>query len=57
MLPPSSGSKSKPNKKSSEAGSKPVKVITPNIPVNRMARRLEGNIGKYAVVGSVTALG
>jgi hypothetical protein len=40
-----------------EAGGEPVKVITTSIPVNRMARRLEGNIGKYAVVGSVTARG
>jgi hypothetical protein len=29
-----------------------VKVINTNIPVNRMARRLEGNIGKYAVNSS-----
>jgi hypothetical protein len=31
--------------------------ITTSIPVNRMDRRLEGNIGKCAVVGSVTTQG
>jgi hypothetical protein len=55
ISPPSSGSKSKPNKKPTEAGGKPVKAITTNIPVNRTARRLERNIGKHAAVGSVTA--
>jgi hypothetical protein len=34
-----------------------VKVVTTNILWKRMARRLEGNIGKYDVVGSVTARG
>jgi hypothetical protein len=34
-----------------------VKPITTNIPVNRMATRLEGNVGKCAVVVSVTARG
>jgi hypothetical protein len=51
MSPPSSGFKSKPSKKPGAAGDKLMKVITTNIPVNRTARRLEGNIGKYAVVG------
>jgi hypothetical protein len=57
MSPPSSGPKSKPSKKPAEAGRKIVKPTTTNIPVNRMARRLDGNIGKCAVVGSVTARG
>jgi hypothetical protein len=47
----------KPSKKPAEGGGKPVKVITTNIPVNRMARRLDRNIRKYAVVVSVTARG
>jgi hypothetical protein len=53
----SSRSKRKPTKKPAEAGSKIVKPTTTNNPVNRMARRLEGNIGKYAVVGSILARG
>jgi hypothetical protein len=57
MLPPFSGLKSKPSKKPAEAGSKLVKVTTTNNPVNRMDRRLEGNIRKYAVLGSVTTRG
>jgi hypothetical protein len=28
-----------------------MKVIITNIPVNRMATQLEGNVGKYAAVG------
>jgi hypothetical protein len=32
-----------------------MKPITTNIPVKRMATRLEGNIGKCVVVGSITA--
>jgi hypothetical protein len=48
-----SGSKRKPRKKPAEAGGKLVKAITTNIHVNRMATRLEGNIGKYGVVGIV----
>jgi hypothetical protein len=50
--------KIKPRKIPAETVCRLVKVIiTTNIPVNRMAERLEGNIGKYAVVGSVTAGG
>jgi hypothetical protein len=53
-LSPSSGSKSKPTKKPAQAGGEPEKAITTNIPVNGKARRMEGNVGEYAVVGSVT---
>jgi hypothetical protein len=35
----------------------PAKVITTNIPVNRMAEWLEGNTGEYSGEGSVTAQG
>jgi hypothetical protein len=52
-----SGLNCKPSTKPGDAGSKPMKVSTANIPVNRIPRRFEGNIGKYAVVGSVTAEG
>jgi hypothetical protein len=48
---PSSGSESKPSKKPTEVGGEPVKDITTNIPVNRMARRLEGNIGEVRCSG------
>jgi hypothetical protein len=44
-------------RKENEAGNEPVKAIISNISVNRMARLLEGNIGKHAVVGSATARG
>jgi hypothetical protein len=43
----------KPSEMPPEAGGKSVKVIGTNIPVKRM----EGNIGKCAVVGSGTARG
>jgi hypothetical protein len=55
--PPFLGSKSKPSKKPAEAGGKPMKVVNTNIPVSSTARRLKGNIGKYAVVWSVTTRG
>jgi hypothetical protein len=51
MTPPSSGSQNKTKKKPAKAGGEPVKVITTNIPVNRMARRLEGNIGEVSCRG------
>jgi hypothetical protein len=51
MSPPSSVLKSKPGRKLTGAGHKPVKAVTSDIPVNRTARGLEGNAGKNAVVG------
>jgi hypothetical protein len=57
MSPPSSLSKCEPSSKPDEASGKLVMIITTNIPMKRMARRLEGNMGKCAVVGSVTARG
>jgi hypothetical protein len=56
-LPPFLGSKSKPSEKPAEADCNPIKAIITNISVNRTVRRLEGNVGKYAVVGSVTVRG
>jgi hypothetical protein len=55
IFPAPSVSKSMSDKKSAESGGKLAEVITTNNTVNRMDRRLEGNVGKYAVVGSVTA--
>jgi hypothetical protein len=46
---------SKPRKKPAEAGGKPVRAFTTKFPVNRMARQLNENTGKYADVGSITA--
>jgi hypothetical protein len=57
ISPVSSRSKSEPSQKPAEAGGEPVKAITTNIHVNRKARRLDWNVGEYAVVGSVTAGG
>jgi hypothetical protein len=57
MSPPSSETKSGRSKNTEESGGKSVKLIITSIPVNIMARRLEGNIGNYAVVASVTVGG
>jgi hypothetical protein len=46
---------SKPHKEPAEPGGKPVKAFTADFPVNRMARQLNGNTGKYAEGGSITA--
>jgi hypothetical protein len=42
-------------KEAAQAGRKLVEATTTNIPVKRMVRRLEENIGHYAVVGGLTA--
>jgi hypothetical protein len=55
ISPPFLGLKTNPSKEPTEAGSKLVNAVTTNIHVNRKARRLEGNIGKYFVVGGVKA--
>jgi hypothetical protein len=47
--------KSKPRTKAGDGGGNLVKIITAYIPMNRIPRRFEGNIRKYAVEGRVTA--
>jgi hypothetical protein len=55
ILPVSSWSNCRPSRKPTEACGKLVMAVTTNIPIYRMARRLEGNAGKYVEVGSITA--
>jgi hypothetical protein len=42
-------------KEPGQADGKLAKVTTTDIPVNKMARRLEKNTGQHAVVGGFTA--